>query len=998
MPDDDRKLRTAFPFGGTVVRILQGNILDPPVEGGVEAVVSTDDNYLTMGGGVARQLRLNANSEEYVRTAQAHCPVEAGTAVVTGAYGMEDTIPGVKYVFHGAVIDYDSDDLSLEELVYRATTDCLEKAEERRLRNILFPAFATGAGGLPMSVCARQMCSAIKKHLADYRQLQTIYVILYRPDPDTTDVEQAELKEMEAGNQRFLKEANLVLDTPYDPTTGVRQCRDFYGREKELEQLEEIITGQRDDEAGIRHAVILGGPSIGKHALLDQIFCRAQQEGSPLSEGRKVVRVTFGQVHRDTPSSFIYRKLLSVLRAGEGDEQLRAELQSAYANPDIDCKRFLDFLEEHVDRYPEIVILVDHLPKLLKMEAGEVESSDEGVLAFWQDLDSLQERVRFVYTARQEDYDELRRRRLEPLTKTFHQRIEEIPLICLSEGERQSWTDALFKQFLDRPDGAPKFVHTFVDQEAGRHPFLLSLVGHALVDRLKRDALMSPMPIEEYTPPKLKPLLQSAIKDIERPRRFFFESLLADRALLALERQNLKNLARAVAEEEESQRLLPGLDVGDPEAVEQWRTLMKQDNPRLSLDHEVLEKLERRGYLVDAADRRKAQFMASSFAAWLEERFGLGDSGDDKPRDVTVGFFSPEPDVLTTLFGGRGARLLSAQRRLAPDIREKFVESFRDCISHLLHPSRHPVPGAFQDLEQVANFILTYFATDAIKSYLRSPPEDATILLAVDEVLKEIPWELALETGYGGDTPYPFIVGRSIVSKETAQNIGAQVRGVDKVRALLIGNPTDDLADAETEVIWLRDRLRRDGRFLVGDEDVRTGSEACRWLSLLDTLSSGRYGLIHYSGHTKFDGYQSAWHLQDGKVTTDLLTSALQNAPPALVFSSSCESGTGAEAQAAEYENQTFDLPSAFLQAGVGAYVGTLWEVGTVAARQFVEAFYNAFLTGESLGRCLQQAKMGIPGNQYRTDRLAFILYGDPHTGPGDLFPALSEETDGQDA
>jgi CHAT domain-containing protein len=150
--------------------------------------------------------------------------------------------------------------------------------------------------------------------------------------------------------------------------------------------------------------------------------------------------------------------------------------------------------------------------------------------------------------------------------------------------------------------------------------------------------------------------------------------------------------------------------------------------------------------------------------------------------------------------------------------------------------------------------------------------------------------------------------------------------------------------------------------------------------------------LIHYSGHTSFDGQQSAWHLQDGKITTDLLTSALQNAPPAMVFSSSCESGAGAEVQPVAYENQTFDLPTAFLQAGVGAYVGTLWEVGAEGARLFVQGFYNAFLSGQSLGRCLQQAKIGIPGNRYRTDRLAFILYGDPHTEPADLFPALAKE------
>ena len=46
------------------------------------------------------------------------------------------------------------------------------------------------------------------------------------------------------------------------------------------------------------------------------------------------------------------------------------------------------------------------------------------------------------------------------------------------------------------------------------------------------------------------------------------------------------------------------------------------------------------------------------------------------------------------------------------------------------------------------------------------------------------------------------------------------------------------------------------------------------------------------------------------------LTNAVQMAPPALVFSSSCESAEASEAKPINFEDQTFDLPSAFLQAG----------------------------------------------------------------------------------
>ncbi len=111
-----------------------------------------------------------------------------------------------------------------------------------------------------------------------------------------------------------------------------------------------------------------------------------------------------------------------------------------------------------------------------------------------------------------------------------------------------------------------------------------------------------------------------------------------------------------------------------------------------------------------------------------------------------------------------------------------------------------------------------------------------------------------------------------------------------------------------------------------------------------------------------------------------------------MVVSSSCQSAAGVAGQAARYENQTFDLPSAFLQAGVEVYVGTLWSVVSRAAERFVEGFYGGFLSGKSLGVCLQQGKRAIRGSSVRTDRLAFIMYGDPHARPGELFPAMRPE------
>lgn len=975
-------MKTCFRIGRTEVRILFGNILEAKAKDltkgvKIDVVVSTDDNYLTMASGVSGNLRKAAGAADYIREAQKVAPVRAGTVVRTGPYGLKEVL-GVDHILHGTVIDYDTmtGEVFKSELIESTTANCLHEAERLGVRSILLPAFAAGSGGLSKQVCGQRMCTAIKSFLSRHRRLAYIFIVLYQPDEASKEE-----------NRQFVLEANLILDVPYNPEESPSQVQDFYGRVDVLEHLTGIITGQEGAGVPKRHAVILGGPRIGKEAILDRLYDLSKEADSPLSQDRCLVRLTFGNVHANTPRSFVYRKFLHALKAETDDPSRREEIESRCADPEADCKSFTGFLEKH--EYPEVVFLIDRLPQLIKAEDPK-DQEPKGVRAFWKDLDQLQTRVRFIYTAREEDFQELARERLEPNAKSFSEQMESIGLACITPEERADWVDELFRRYLGTGDGAPPAAHEFFEVQAGLHPYLISLIAYWLIKGLKEDVLRSEKPVGDFSGAMLNPYFIEVLRQIERPRRAFFETLVDAQAVSEAERYNLRSLAEAVAREERIQRLMPGLELKKSDDMDQLGVLLAKDNPRLGLHLDVLQSLEQRGCLVGADDIATVQFMAKPFADWLLDHFRIGGDQGDRPKDVLIAFLNPEPQVINTLFGGRSARLVSARRRLPPEVKEKFVENFRRCVDHLLHPYRYPSPGAFDDLERAAHFLLTFFATDAIKSYLRNPPQGATILLTIDDSLKEIPWELVLETAYAGDVVFPFSVGRNVVTADTSHNIRPSVRSETLIRALLIGNPMDDLDEATREVHWLRDLLRTDGRFLLLDEDVLIGSEQCQLINLLNTLSSGRYGLVHYSGHTRFDGSQSAWHLKDGKITTDLLTSALQNAPPVLVFSSSCESATGADEQPAVYENQTFDLPSAFLQAGVEAYVGTLWEVDAHAARRFVEVFYAELLGGgRSLGECLRRAKISISQKEYRTDRLAFILYGDPRLLPGDLFPVL---------
>lgn len=965
MPDFTSRLKKEFKFGSTTVRILEGDIKNPGVD--VDVIVSTDDNHLTMASGVSQHLA-QAAGPKYVSEAHApgKCPVKAGSVVQTKPYKLKGkSFPSVKKVFHAAVIDYDTADQPLEDVVKEATENCLEQAEELRMRSILFPAFASGAGRLDMQKCARQMCSAIKDFLARERRIKEINLILYLPDkegkPDA---------HFQSINQGFIKEANLILDVPYDPEWKGSQVRELYGRDKYVARIEEALDNNK-------HVVILAGPRIGKSALLDHFLVRLDQPTHRLYKKKvKPIYVPFGVIPGGTPCAFIYRKLLLSLRDVVDDEQIIDEITKAYADADIDTAKLLSFLQNSLKQYSRIVFFIDNLFRLLQPTT----------LDFFRDLDALQERAQFVFTASYEQYNDNKHR----LGSEFKKQLAEIELGCTSDQEREEWMAQLYKRYLGgnvRDD----YEAEFFQKEAGHHPYLISLIAHAFIKALKEKAIRDDTPIEDFDNVTLDNLRRRVLNSINAPRRAFFDMLLKDDSLTEKDKHDLRKLAEAVYKEGESRKLLSDIDNKDPKAMVRFKELLSDGDPRDSLHRESLELLEKRGYLVGASNLETARFVSQSFAEQAQIHFQIVKNRDDQPKDVVIGLLSPEPEVVVTLFGRRGARLVSAQKRLTVEFRQKFMESFRNCINNMLHPTQYPDPGEFANLEKVASFIMTYFVTGAIKSYLQNPPKGATVLLTVDEGLKDIPWELMLESAYGGED-IPFRVGRSIVSQQPPHNIKPPVRGEGKIRALLIGDPTGDLSEAGQEVKDLRINLIRSGRFEVEESDVLIGPDQCKMLTVLSKLNSERYGLIHYSGHTKFDGNQSAWYLPDGKITTDMLTSALQNAPPVLVFSSSCESAVGAGLHSIKYEDQTFDLPSAFLQAGVEAYIGTLWEVESTAARLFVREFYKEFLScEETLGECLRQAKVESKVNRNRKDWLAFILYGDPHALPGELFPILKK-------
>ena len=92
-----------------------------------------------------------------------------------------------------------------------------------------------------------------------------------------------------------------------------------------------------------------------------------------------------------------------------------------------------------------------------------------------------------------------------------------------------------------------------------------------------------------------------------------------------------------------------------------------------------------------------------------------------------------------------------------------------------------------------------------------------------------------------------------------------------------------------------------------------------------------------------------------------------------LVFLNACRT----DGQAPQYTTVE-GWAAKFLQAGAGAFIGSLWEVVDTSASTYAQQFYQAALTGHTLGEAARQACNAIRDNPGDPTWLAYTLYGDP--------------------
>ena len=168
-----------YIFNNSTLTVKFDNILDTKAE----VIVSSDDCYITMGGGVSRAI-LMAGGDIIIKDAQKMCPVPLGDVIVTTAGKMEKQ----KYVYHCITIDKKrrlqilsrqvTEDV-LNYLLQHAVDKCFQLMLSMDLTSIAFPAIGAGAARIPIRKVIEQMSIAIARNLACTNKTLNVELYLY---------------------------------------------------------------------------------------------------------------------------------------------------------------------------------------------------------------------------------------------------------------------------------------------------------------------------------------------------------------------------------------------------------------------------------------------------------------------------------------------------------------------------------------------------------------------------------------------------------------------------------------------------------------------------------------------------------------------------------------------------------------------------------------------------------------------------------------------------
>ncbi|MCH8907493.1 MAG: macro domain-containing protein [Candidatus Heimdallarchaeota archaeon] len=168
------KKSTVITIGQSTIHLVIGDVTSAKTD----VIVSSDDCYIGMGGGVSAAIYAKGGSE-IKQHAKKLLPCRTGDVLVTGAGKLS-----AKYIFHGITID-DTPSIKLGiEVTFNIVTRSLKLLENLNLSSIAFPVIGTGAAGFEISEVAIIMGELILNHLEESEKAKDVWIYLFSRSSD----------------------------------------------------------------------------------------------------------------------------------------------------------------------------------------------------------------------------------------------------------------------------------------------------------------------------------------------------------------------------------------------------------------------------------------------------------------------------------------------------------------------------------------------------------------------------------------------------------------------------------------------------------------------------------------------------------------------------------------------------------------------------------------------------------------------------------------------
>ena len=302
------KSRT-YKYGESLLTIEFGDITTSKSQ----VIVSSDDAYISMGGGVSASI-LRAGGQEIIIDASKKVPATIGDVVVTTAGRLS-----ASYIFHAITIGAEYEAGAPQEVLQKTVPKCFDLLQVLGLHSIAFPAIGAGAAGFDYETVAVEMAKAMAPRLIGSSTPITAALYLYDRYGQMEPIDYIQFfEEFRARMPELTTQEVPRQDTQakpaaevQKPTQPIAQRHDVTLRigslSEERAQLEErlarIIGGdQGKEEASIRDR--LAAVQDERLRLLKELQCTPD----------KKVLVFISYAHEDEKLVDELRKQLSILK------------------------------------------------------------------------------------------------------------------------------------------------------------------------------------------------------------------------------------------------------------------------------------------------------------------------------------------------------------------------------------------------------------------------------------------------------------------------------------------------------------------------------------------------------------------------------------------------------------------------------------------------------------------------------------------------------------